>query len=113
MRIIMRMSHPPERIMATAKKYSLPEVKPLTVEEPRVNYHAGKQRLNITVRGDLIERAREAGLNISSVVEESLTERLRKAEGERWLAENAEAIAHHNARVEREGLWHKGLTPWY
>jgi len=99
--------------MAAAKKYKLPEVKPHVVEEPRAVYNAGKQRLNITVRGDLIERARLAGLNISSVVEESLEQRLRKAEGERWLAENAEAIAHHNARVEREGLWHKGLTPWY
>ena len=99
--------------MAAAKKNKLPEVKPVFIEEPRAGYNAGKQRLNVTVRGDLIERARVAGLNISSVVEESLEQRLRKAEGERWLAENADAIAHHNARVEREGLWHKGLTPWY
>lgn len=99
--------------MAASTKYRVPVAKPAPVEEPRAVYHAGKQRLNVTVRGDLIERARAAGLNISSVVEESLVERLRKAEGERWLAENAEAIAHHNARVEREGLWHKGLTPWY
>lgn len=96
-----------------AKAYKLPAPKPMTIAEPGVTCSAAKQRLNVTVRGDLIERARKAGLNISSVVEESLTERLRKAEGERWLAENAEAIAHHNARVEREGLWHKGLTPWY
>lgn len=85
------------------KAYKLPEVKPLPIAEPRVAYNAGKQRLNVTVRGDLIERARAAGLNISSVVEESLTERLRKAEGERWLVENAEAIAYHKARIERDG----------
>ena len=85
------------------KVYKLPEPKPMFVEAPRVAYNAAKQRLNVTVRGDLIERARAAGLNISSVVEESLTERLRKAEGERWLAENAEAIAYHKARIERDG----------
>ena len=96
-----------------AKAYKLSTPKPTAIAEPRVAYGAGKQRLNVTVRGDLIERAREAGLNISSVVEESLTERLRKADGERWIAENAEAIAYHNARIERDGLWHKGLTPWY
>ncbi len=96
-----------------AKAYKLPAPKPTAVAEPRVVSNTVKQRLNVTVRGDLIERARKAGLNISSVVEESLTERLRKAEGELWLTENAEAIAYHKARVEREGLWHKGLTPWY
>lgn len=85
------------------KTRKLPEAKPMRVEEPRAAYNASKQRLNITVRGDLIERARMAGLNISSVVEESLTEKLRKTEIERWLAENAEAIAYHNARIERDG----------
>ena len=85
------------------KAYKLPEAKPISIEEPRAAYSTGKQRLNITVRGDLIVRARLAGLNISSVVEESLQERLRKAEGERWLAENAEAIAYHKARIERDG----------
>lgn len=72
-----------------------------------------KQRLNVTVRGDLIERARLAGLNISSVVEEFLEERLRKDDAARWQAENADAIAAYNARIERDGLWHRGLTPWY
>lgn len=103
MRIIMRMPHPSENVMAAAKKYKLPAVKPAFVEEPRAVYSVGKQRLNVTVRGDLIERARAAGLNISSVVEDSLTERLRKAEGERWQAENAEAIAYHKARIARDG----------
>ena len=96
-----------------SKAYKLPAAQQLTIAEPRVIYNAGKQRLNVTVRGDLIERAREQGMNISSVLEESLQERLRKADSERWLTENAEAIAHHNARIERDGLWHKGLTPWY
>jgi len=95
------------------KAYKLPETKPMPVEEPRTAYSGGKQRLNVTVRSDLIERARQQGMNLSSVLEEGLAEKLRKAEAERWALENAEAIAFHNARVEREGLWHKGLTPWY
>jgi antitoxin CcdA len=66
-------------------------------------YLASKRRLNVTVRAELIDRARAAGLNLSSVLEESLTERLRKSDGERWLIENAEAIAYHNARIERDG----------
>jgi len=101
MRIIMRTRSVWSLLMS--KAYKLPEVKPSLIKEPRASYSVGKQRLNITVRGDLIERARIAGLNISSVVEESLEERLRKSESERWLAENAEAIAYHNARIERDG----------
>ena len=81
--------------------------------EPKVSYGGAKQRLTVTVRADLIERARAAKLNLSSVIEESLELRLRKAEAERWAEENAEAIAYHNARIERDGLWHKGLTRWY
>ena len=63
----------------------------------------------MTVRGDLIERARAAKLNLSSVVEESLELTLRKAEAKRWAEENAEAIAYHNARIEREGMWNRHL----
>ena len=40
--------------------------------EPKVSYGGAKQRLNVTVRADLIERARAAKLNLSSVIEESL-----------------------------------------
>lgn len=84
------------------------------VREPQARpYLAGKRRLNLSVSAELIERAREQGLNLSNVLEESLTERLRKADAERWATENAAAIAHYNARVERDGLWHKGMTPYY
>lgn len=89
-------------------------VKAVSVRESAARtYAAGKRRLNLSVSVSLIERARELGLNLSSVLEESLQMKLRKLEAERWAEENAEAIAHHNARVERDGLWHKGLTPWY
>lgn len=95
------------------KTYKSPMAKPSKVAEPKLVYSTAKQRLNVTVRADLIERARAANLNLSSVVEESLELKLRKAEAERWAEENAEAIAYHNARIERDGMWHKGLTRWY
>lgn len=94
--------------MPAAYKRTRPAAERLT-EKPPADYLAGKRRLNLSVRADLIDRAREQGLNLSSVLEESLTERLRKAEGERWLAENAEAIAYHNARIERDGMWNRDL----
>lgn len=98
----------------TASRKPAAKVPTALVHEPQARtYVVGKRRLNLSVSAELIERAREQGLNLSSLLEESLSERLRKAEGERWLAENAEAIAQYNARIERDGLWHKGLTPYY
>ena len=81
------------------------------VREPQTRpYLAGKRRLNLSVSVALIERAREQGLNLSQVLEESLVERLRKADAERWLAENAEAIAYHDARIARDGMWNRDLV---
>ena len=85
------------------KAYKLPTL-PKSAE-----YSGAKQRLNVTVRADLIERARQQGLNLSSVLEESLTERLRKSDGQRWLEENAEAIEYHKARIKKEGMWNRDL----
>ncbi len=68
-----------------------------------------KRRLNVTVRGELIDRARRAGLNLSQVFEDGLIQRLREEEGRRWQDENRQAIAAYNARVERDGPWNKDL----
>lgn len=72
-----------------------------------------KKRLNLTVSAGLLERAKSEGLNLSQLFEESLAARLRKSEAQRWYEENREAIDAYNARIERDGLWHKGMTPWY
>lgn len=89
--------------MTASRKPAVPPVGSAVREPQSKTYLAGKRRLNVSVSAELIERARAQGLNLSSVLEEGLTERLRKAEAERWLAENAEAIAYHNARIARDG----------
>ena len=48
--------------------------------------------------------ARELGMNISQTVDTLLADEVRKRYFERWNVDNAEAIAHYNARIEREGL---------
>jgi len=74
---------------------------------------AGKRALNISIRADLVDEARASGLNLSSFVEEKLEDALRAGRAQRWREENGAAIRAYNERMEREGLWHKGLTPWY
>ncbi len=85
------------------KARKLPEPKPMSVKEPRVAHGAAKQRLNLTVRGDLLQRAKDMGLNLSQVMEQGLTQQLRQTEAARWQQENAAALAAYNARVERDG----------
>jgi antitoxin CcdA len=84
--------------------------------EPAVAaYHpdAAKRRLNLSVDAKLLVRAKDSGLNLSRLFEESLATKLRQAEAQRWAKDNREAIAAYSARIEHDGLWHKGLTPWY
>lgn len=62
-----------------------------------------KRRISLSVRGDLIECARTAGINLSEFAEKALIEKLREIERDRWREENRAAIKHFNARIERDG----------
>lgn len=64
---------------------------------------ARKRRISLSVRGDLIEYARTAGINLSEFAEKALTEKLREIERDRWREENRAAIQHFNERIERDG----------
>lgn len=59
---------------------------------------------NLSIREDVMRAAKELGVNASQVAEQALTEAVRKAAAERWLAENREAIDEHNSWVEANGL---------
>ena len=63
-----------------------------------------KRATNLSLNAKVLEMARELGMNISQTVDTLLAEEVRKRYFERWNVDNAEAIAHYNARIEREGL---------
>lgn len=63
-----------------------------------------KRPTNLSLNAKVLEMARELGMNLSQTVDTLLAEEVRKRYFERWNAENAEAIAHYSARIEREGL---------
>ena len=63
-----------------------------------------KRATNLTLNSKVLDLARELGMNVSQTVDALLTEEVRRRYWQRWNAENADAIAHYNARVEREGL---------
>ena len=68
-----------------------------------------KKATNLSVSSDLLHQARELKINLSSVLEEALTQEVKRRLGEQWLAENRDAIAEYNADLEMRGMWSDGL----
>ena len=64
-----------------------------------------KRPTNLTIDAELLDEAKALGVNLSSVLEQGLRERVAKARRERWLEENADAIAEHNERVAGGGVF--------
>ncbi len=58
---------------------------------------------NLTVRKDLLDAAREAGMNLSAVLEEALAEKVARMKREQWLRENREAVEAYNELVQGQG----------
>jgi antitoxin CcdA len=63
-----------------------------------------KRATNVSLNGDLLEAAKEHGINISKACERGLADEVAAARSARWLAENKEAIESSNAYVEKFGL---------
>lgn len=66
---------------------------------------AKKTPTNVSVRADLVKRAKELGLNLSALLEVALEEAIREAEREAWLKESAEAIDYYNEWFEKHGAF--------
>ncbi len=66
---------------------------------------ARKTATNLSVRADLVQRARALKLNLSSIFESALERALLDAEREIWLEDNSDAIADYNARVAKHGTF--------
>ena len=63
-----------------------------------------KRAINLSLNAQVLDTARELGMNLSATVDALLAVEVNKRYWERWNAENKEAIEHYNARIEREGL---------
>lgn len=64
-----------------------------------------KVATNLSVRADLVRRAKALKLNLSEVLETALDRAIRESEREAWLESNREAIDDYNARIERDGAF--------
>ncbi len=72
------------------------------------NRKAPKQATNVSIDRDLLNAAREAGVNLSAALEEALREKVAAARREKWKRDNAEAIAEYNNLIEEHGIFSEG-----
>ena len=59
---------------------------------------------NVTLSASLVDEARALGVNISSAAGAGLERAVPKKRAERWIAENADAMASYNLLLEGRGL---------
>jgi antitoxin CcdA len=64
-----------------------------------------KRATNVSVRSDLLDSARKAGLNLSATLESALERALAEEKRKRWREENREAIESYNEHVEKHGAF--------
>lgn len=77
-----------------------------------MNNSSRKRPVNVSIRSELAEEAKEFGTNISSVLERALEQEHRQKRRERWRAENRQAIEAWNEWVEENGIPFSELRPW-
>ena len=68
-------------------------------------YVGAKRRTNLSVRGDLIDAARAARVNLSDLLERALAEELVRIRWRQWRENNGPAIAAYNRYVTENGAF--------
>ena len=63
-----------------------------------------RRSTSITLSGDLLNEARELGVNVSRAAEAGLTDAIRAARAQAWQQENAAAIDAYNAYIDTHGV---------
>ena len=66
---------------------------------------AAKRPINLSVRGDLIDAARTARVNLSTLLERALSEELVRLQGRRWREANGPAVAAYNRYIKENGAF--------
>lgn len=65
---------------------------------------APRRPTNVSLPVDTVAAAKDLGINVSQACEQGLAAAVKKAQEERWVSENWEAIQSSNAWVEKNGL---------
>ena len=77
--------------------------------QPTYDTDAAKRPANLSVNGDLLNKAREMNINLSATLERALAATLREKQKAEWLTENKTAIEAYNQHVEQQSVFSDGL----
>ena len=70
---------------------------------------APKKATNLSINSDLLRKARELEINLSSALEQALEQIVKRRLSEQWLEENRAAIESYNEHVEEQGVFSDGV----
>lgn len=70
---------------------------------------ARRKAVNLTVDEALLQQAKALEINLSRSFERHLSDVIAKAQSERWLDENREALADYGRYIARRGVFSDGL----
>jgi antitoxin CcdA len=62
-----------------------------------------KTPTNVSIRADLVQRAKQLGLNLSGLLESAIEAEIRAAERKAWERDNADAMDSYNEWVAKHG----------
>jgi antitoxin CcdA len=68
-----------------------------------------KRATNVSIRVDLLDAARDAGVNLSATLERALADELARLKRARWREENRGAIAAYDEFVDEHGTFSDGV----
>lgn len=71
-----------------------------------------KKSVNLSIDAELAAEAKQAGTNMSALLERALREELKERRWARWRADNRAAIVASNAELEQNGLWCDNYRVW-
>jgi antitoxin CcdA len=83
--------------------------KPAAESHALYDRDASRKPTRLRVNSDLLDKARELGVDLATTLEDALALEVQKRQREAWLAENREAIATYNKLVARDGVFSTGL----
>jgi len=73
------------------------------------NLDAPKKPTNLTINSDLLIQAKNLNINISSVLESALADKVRQKMQSDWLEENTDSINFYNRHIDTFGVFSDDL----
>jgi antitoxin CcdA len=65
---------------------------------------SGRRPANVTLSAEMLDEAKQLGINISQACEKGLAAEVQAARKAKWLEDNSDAIAEWNEWVDKNGL---------